>query len=165
MRQRRHRQLLEVNATINVTNLLDTAFILLITFMLVAPRLSQHGLKVDLPPVERTGSTDVDQSKILTVVIQKPETGETNEKVYLLDRRKAEHRLDLSDPKGREEFISTIRTEKGNDDKFAVVIEGDMNSRFGVGVQVISAIQQAGVTNIGIATKPESSETPSSPAR
>ena len=164
MRQRRHRQLLEVNATINVTNLLDTAFILLITFMLVAPRLSQHGLKVVLPEVE-AGPTDVDQSKVLTVVIQKPETGETREKVFLVDRRKAEHRLDLSDPKGMQEFISTIETEKGSDPKFAVVIEGDTNSRFGIFVQVLGAVQRAGVTNIGVPTKPEGSEKPSSPVR
>ena len=161
MRQRRHRQLLEVNATINVTNLLDTAFILLITFMLVAPRLSQHGLKVNPPSVERTGSMDVDQSKVLTVVIQKPETGETKENVYLVDRRKAELRQDISDSQGWEKFISTIRTEKGGDDKFAVVVEADTDSRSGVFVQVIGAIQQAGVTNIGIATKPDGSEKPS----
>lgn len=164
MRQRRHRQLLEVNATINVTNLLDTAFILLITFMLVAPRLSQHGLKVELPKVERATTPDVDPGKVVTIVIQKPEPGETREKVYLVDR-KGEHRQDLSDPKGMQEFVSSIEAAKALQSDLAVVIQGDMHSGWGAGVQVIGAIQQAGVSNIGITTKPETSEQPSSPAR
>jgi biopolymer transport protein ExbD len=164
MRKKRHRQLLEVNASINVTNLLDTAFILLITFMLVAPRLSQHGLKVDLPQVE-AASTDVDQSKVFTVVIQKAEAAGEKDKVCLVDRRKEEHRLDLSDPKGKEEFIAQIQRENAADPKkFAVVIEADTDSRSGVFVEVIGAIQKAGVTNIGISTKPENPSKPSSPS-
>ena len=35
---KRHRQPLEAQAAINVTTLLDTAFILLVTFMLVTPQ-------------------------------------------------------------------------------------------------------------------------------
>ena len=47
---KRHRQPLEIASDMNVTNLIDTSFILLITFMLVAPQL-KHGIQLELPEV------------------------------------------------------------------------------------------------------------------
>lgn len=48
---KRHRKDLEVISQINITNLLDTAFILLIAFMILAPKL-KSGIPLELPRVE-----------------------------------------------------------------------------------------------------------------
>jgi len=48
MLQRRTRRRLDANAEINLTNLIDVAFVLLIIFMITAPIL-QGGVEVQLP--------------------------------------------------------------------------------------------------------------------
>src|SRR5688572_30987263 len=48
MLQRRSRRRLDANAEINLTNLIDVAFVLLIIFMITAPIL-QGGVEVQLP--------------------------------------------------------------------------------------------------------------------
>ena len=53
---RRHRRQLNVLSEINLTNLVDTSFVLLIGFMLMAPTI-KHGIKIEYPQVGNPGES------------------------------------------------------------------------------------------------------------
>jgi len=78
---RRHHEPLDVLASLNVTNLIDTAFILLITFMLVAPHLT-HGIQLELPQADAP-VLDEDTQKTYSVSITEKLPGEEEERIYL----------------------------------------------------------------------------------
>ena len=80
---RRHRQDLTLMADLNVTNLLDTAFILLMAFMIVSPAI-KHGLELELPTAQ---GQNIDSTKTLTVVIMKRAASSGPAPIYVDDRR------------------------------------------------------------------------------
>ena len=146
MKMKRHRQPLEVMADMNVTNLLDTAFILLITFMLVAPQLT-HGIKVSPPEVDDTPQIDVDKGKTAIIVIQKAQPGEEEEWIYLDNER-----IEVDDIKER--LIEKVALQP----EMNVLIEMDEGSTAGVFLPVVWAVKQSGIENIVFETKPVSTK-------
>jgi biopolymer transport protein TolR len=142
---RRHRQPLEVKSEINVTNLLDTAFTLLIALMLVAPQLT-HGVKIDLPNVKDAPTMANEPAKTLVITVQKIAEGEEGERVYM--KYKTEERVAVEDLAAK---IEAARAERPD---LSVVIEADENSRSGAFLRVVAAVKEAGVESIGIVTEP-----------
>ena len=126
---------------INLTSLLDLTFMLLITFIIIAPTL-KHGLQIDLPEV-KASKIDV-EDKTMTVVIKELETDEDMERVYLEGNR-----IDLDGLGERDEAAFQ------NNPKINVVIESDKDVRYGTFARVIHVLQEAGISNIGLATEPE----------
>jgi biopolymer transport protein ExbD len=126
---------------LNVTNLLDTAFILLITFMLVAPQLS-HGIKLEIPEVKDAPVLSPPTEKTVILIIRKAEQGE-QETLYIKDTSR-EKRVEVSEI--RDLLAGLLAPSK----VVNVVIEVDKDSRSGVFVEVINEVQQAGIENIGI---------------
>jgi biopolymer transport protein ExbD len=139
---KRHRQPLEVMSEMNVTNLLDTAFILLITFMLVAPQLT-HGIKIKIPEVENVPPLHANLEKTVLISIQKTREGETEEEI-VMDKR----RVTL------EEISSTLSERYRNQPDVSVVIEADDGSGAGTLVRVVGAVTGAGVESIGFSAQP-----------
>jgi biopolymer transport protein ExbD len=148
---KRHRQPLEINAQLNVTNLVDTTFILLITFMLLAPQL-QLGIRLKLPEVKESPTLDIDANKTFVISIQKKDPAEQTERIYL-----------QTDRVTLDELAKRIQEERGRRPDLAVVIETDEDSRSGVFIQVIGAVKNAGVESIGLSTLPGPSETAPKP--
>lgn len=137
---RRHHEALQILSEMNLTNLLDTAFILLIAFMLVAPML-KHGIELDLPKVSRKDLQT--EAKTITIVIAKsPEEGFA-EPIYVEDQR-----VDLE---GLEAIIRDTMEKFAN---FSVAIEGDEASSLGTFAQVVGLLQNLGVEKIGLVTEP-----------
>ena len=152
---KRHRQPLVAQDAINVTNLLDTAFILLVTFMLVTPQLA-HSIKVKLPEVTKTSTPTPPGKQPIIIIIQKKQGSDTEEHVYLkVSAAAKESQVDLA----------TLRAEIENAKKanadLNVVIQPDKDASTGITVKVLAAIREANVDNIGISVNPErAKETP-----
>lgn len=148
MRTSRHRQPLEVASDLNITNLLDTAFILLITFMLVAPQL-EHGITVNLPEVKDAPAISPDPSRTLSVTIMPRGEGRDEEWIYLDGKQVT-----------LEELHSKVRRAREDREDVAVLVQPDRDARSEALVQVLGAITRAGVKNIGIGTKPKGLKKP-----
>ncbi|MBN1866575.1 biopolymer transporter ExbD [Candidatus Sumerlaeota bacterium] len=142
---KRHRQPLQIMSEMNVTNLVDTAFTLLITFMLVAPQLT-HGVKIDLPNVKEAPPMSNEPAKTLVITIQKKEEGEERERVYV--KYKTEERVEV------EEIAAKIAAARQERPDLSVVIEGDENSSYGVFLRIVGAVKEAGVESIGMPSEP-----------
>ena len=151
---KRHRQPLQAMDAINVTNLLDTAFILLVTFMLVAPQLS-HSLRVTLPQVPEPGVATPAETKKepLLIIIQKRAEGEAEERLYV-----------KQGAAGKEEGVSIaqltdiVTQAKAANPDLAVVLEMDTASTAGMILPVLAVLTKANVENIGVPFSPEKRE-------
>lgn len=138
---KRHHQPLEVMGEMNITNLLDTAFILLITFMLVAPQLT-HGIKLELPTVDAP-TVEHRPEKTLLVSMQRRAEGEASEPIYLDGKR-----VTLA------ELHERVRQARQEDADVMVEIEGDRLCSWDTSLKVLDAVKRAGVDNINLATRP-----------
>lgn len=124
----------------NVTNLLDTAFVLLMAFMIVAPAI-KHGIEIDLPTVN---GQNMDAQKTVTVVIQKSPLDAADAWIYVEDKR---YML--------EDLTKELRTRKQLFPKLDVLIEADKQAPFGVVAQAMGAIKNAGINDVGWVTQPD----------
>ena len=136
-RSRRQRQDLDVVASLNVTNLIDTAFILLITFMLVTPQLT-HGIKLDLPEADAP-SLDEDPQKTVEISIARKYDGEEEERIYLDGKV-----VTLDD------LYERIKSEHAQRPDIMVNIRADKAAAYGMFARVAAAVERAGVTDFGL---------------
>lgn len=126
---------------INVTNLLDTAFILVIALMVVAPQLT-HGIKLDLPTAEAQ-PLDNEPEKTIVVSVQAKDSGEGSERVYLDNTR-----VTIAD------LYQKIEAERIRRPEMVVQVEADKNASYGAIFEVLDAIKRAGVDNIDLSSQP-----------
>jgi len=130
MRRRKDRQR-QVISDLNLTNLIDVVFALLIIFMITAPMMTQ-GVQVDLPQTES-------------------ENVESNESIQVSINDRGEIYVD-------HEMVSLIEFRKRFSEVFAgrsetpVFINADKKVPYGLFVRVISEVQNAGVVKLGFLT-------------
>lgn len=136
---RRHRDALAPMAEMNVTNLLDTAFTLLVAFMIVAPSI-KHGLELDLPAV---AGENIDSKKTVTVVIVPFEGG--GDRIYVDDLVRSE--VELTD---------LLLEYKSKFEEMDVVMEVDKEAAYDTFARALGAVKKAGIENVGLLTEPES---------
>lgn len=142
---RRHRRQLNVISDLNLTNLLDTAFVLLIAFMLVSPVI-RMGIDLQLPKVTQAPiQIDSESKSTLTISIRKKQIEGAEEPIYV----DGERRVTM------EELREIIEQKKAGDPKLAVVVEGDTNASFGPVAKVLGMLKNMGIANVGIPTDPE----------
>ena len=125
---------LPMEAAINVTSLVDVAFVLLIIFMITAP-IMQGGVDVQLP---RTEVQPIQPRQGLTVTVDK-------DGVIFID----EDALTYDEFRGSFRAIVDARQPDG------VYFRGDARAAWGVVARILAAIQAAGVEDIGIVTEAE----------
>jgi biopolymer transport protein ExbD/biopolymer transport protein TolR len=118
-----------LNQEMNLTNMIDVVFAILIVFLISAPLMSQ-GIKVDLPDAD---APTIEQKKMLKVSINK------EEKIYVDEM---EVRIDDFN----EIFKSLWR------DDVPVVINADEAVHYGIVMKVVSLVQVAGVKQLGFLT-------------
>ena len=114
----------------NLTNMIDIVFAILIVFIICAPLMSQ-GVKVDLPKAE---APTMEQEKLLKVSITK------NEEVYIADMM-----VDFENS-----FNSVFKSLW--DGQMAVVINSDEDVHYGLVMKVVTQVQKLGVTKLGFLT-------------
>ena len=124
-----------INQEMNLTNMIDVVFSILIVFMISAPLMSQ-GIKVELPKAE---APTMEQEKLLKVSINR------QNEVYIADMK--------PNPK---DFGSVFKSLW--DGNMAVVINADESVDYGRVMKVVSLVQNAGVTKLGFLTLPGDDE-------
>jgi len=119
----------ELKQEMNLTNMIDIVFSILIVFIISAPLMSQ-GVKVDLPKAE---APTMEQEKLLKVSITK------NEEIYIADMQ-----VDFSS------FNNVFKSLWNGD--MAVVINSDEDVHYGLVMKVVTQVQKLGVTKLGFLT-------------
>ena len=161
----RHRKQLTLMSDINVTNLLDTAFLLLITFMVVAPQMNA-GIRVNTPKVvDKTEPIQPkDPKKTIQVSIEKANTEDTVETVILTYLGGPEKGEKITIDKLKDKIVD-LNAGRNKDDLLSVIVDTDAESLAGTFVRAMAAIKAGGVNNIGISAKSQDSKTPPGPTK
>jgi len=135
MRRFSQRSYLVTLSEINITPLLDLAFVLLIIFVITTPLLEQS-INLKLP---RGGQPDksVNKRDIRTVEI-------SNTGVYALDRQ----RMPLT------ELITRLAAEFHSNPNLIVFIRADEDGPYKNVADLIDRCQQAGITRYSLRTEP-----------
>ncbi len=125
---------LPVRAEINVTSLVDVAFILLIIFMITAPIL-QGGVEIEIP---RAPAAPLSASEGIVITIDR--TG----RIYLDDT-----------PVTMEEFDASVVQVIKRRDPETVYVKGDANVAYGVVLKVIGKLKEAEIETVSLVAEPE----------
>lgn len=126
---------LPLNADINVTSLVDVAFVLLIIFMITAP-IMQGGVDVRLP---RADVRPIEPKTGLVVTVDR------SGRVFL-------DQSSLSYEDFRATFPAFVRSRHPS----GVYLRADGRVPYGSVVQVLAVIRAAGVSDVGLVAEPES---------
>jgi biopolymer transport protein TolR len=131
--KRRRRHTRRVIDELNITNLVDVVFTLLIIFMITAPMMTQ-GVQVDLPKTE-SENVEVVQSIQVSITAQND--------IYI-----DQERIALLEFKKRFKQVFAGRSD------VPVFINADKKVPYGLVIRVIADIQNAGVVKLGFLTQP-----------
>jgi biopolymer transport protein ExbD len=136
VRRYSQRQSLSTLSEINVTPLLDLAFVLLIIFMITTPLLeSSMNLVI---PSSGAKTPSINRSQVQTVSIDRTDTIRFNNQI-----------VDL-------ETLTTQLTQlKQTNPDVAIVIRPDRDLAVQKLIGLMDAVQRAGITKVGIATRAE----------
>ena len=122
-----------VISELNITNLVDVTFALLIIFMITAPMMTQ-GVQVDLP---KTESENVEVNESIQVSIN------GRNEIYI-----DQERISLLNFKKRFKEVFSGRID------IPVFINADKKVPYGLVIRIISDVQNAGVVKLGFLTLP-----------
>ena len=125
-------------AEINVTPLVDVMLVLLIIFMVTAP-IMQQGVDVDLPEARAQTMTNDEGKLILTVTRDK--------RVYL-------GKMEIPFAEMEEKLKANAKVQQDRE----VYLHADKKLEYGVIVQVMAAMKNAGVDRLGMVTDSLGSE-------
>ena len=131
-RRRRHR--FELNADVNVVSLIDVMLLLLVIFMITAPMM-QGGVDITLPKAE-----------------SKPM--ESKDAVAITVNRAGVISVDNA-PMTLSEFRAAAKALTLNRSKNGVYLRADQGVNYGIVVQLLAILNNAGITNVGLVTEPE----------
>jgi biopolymer transport protein ExbD len=139
MRRYSQRQNLSTLSEINITPLLDLAFVLLIIFMITTP-LMENSTNLVIPS-SATKNSPINTSHVQTVSIDRTDAIRFNNQVINL------------------ETLTTKLTQlKQTNPAIAIVIRPDRDLPVQKLIGVMDALQRAGITKVGIATKATTNE-------
>ena len=136
MARRRRGHRFEINAEINVVNLIDVMLLLMVIFMLTAPMM-QGGVEVALPKAA-SRPLEADRGLIVTVM----RDGE----IAVGDARMT-----------YEEFVGSFAAiaEREGGVERGVYVRGDQGAPYGAVLRVIAAMKESGVADGGLVAEPE----------
>jgi biopolymer transport protein TolR len=123
---------------INVTPLVDVMLVLLIIFMVTAP-LIQQGVEVSLPETRAQPVKAEDEKLVLSVKDDKSIWLGTTDKPARVPLEELEERL-----------RANVRVARDHE----LFLMADRRLPYGYVVEVMAAVQRAGVTNLGMITDP-----------
>ena len=136
MRRYSQRQNLSTLSEINVTPLLDLAFVLLIIFMITTPLL-ESSMNVVIPS-SGAKNPPINTAQVQTVSIDRNDTIRFNDQVLKL-----------------ETLTAQLMQLKQTTPDVAIVIRPDRDLPVQKLIAVMDALQRAGITKVGIATRAE----------
>ena len=125
---------------INVVPYIDVMLVLLVIFMVTAPLMSQ-GINVDLPDAN-SDALEVKESETTLVVTVKADSS------YYMNVGKEDEPVQLAMIGDRAQKIIS------ENPKIKVLVEGDQALPYGVVVNVMNVLQNAGAKHVGLITEP-----------
>lgn len=131
----RRRESLHVNAELNIINIIDVIFAILVVFMITAPLMSQ-GVKVELPKAQ---ASSLEEKKAVQVTI-------TKEREILLNESASD----------AGSFENDFRAVWTGDEETAIIINADQTVPYGFVMQIVAAVQRQGGKRLGFLTDPNS---------
>lgn len=136
MRRFSHRHSLQTLSEINVTPLLDLAFVLLIIFIITTPLMDKStGIVL---PSSKAANDAVNPALVQTVSLSKDDVVALNSQPVTLDQ------------------LASLLSEKHSvQPEIAVVVRSHRELPVQKLVDVLDAIRRAGVTKVGVVTNPE----------
>jgi biopolymer transport protein ExbD len=135
-RSRRHRERLAPNADINLINLVDLAFVLLIIFIVTAPML-QAGINVALPRADAAPVPASDDGVIVSV--------DPKGDIYVGDVRM----------KSIDELEQMLPSYLSRQNKKEVYLRGDNSITYGRVTQVLGRLKKLNVSEVHLMVNPE----------
>lgn len=120
---------------INVTPFVDVMLVLLIIFMVTAPMMT-HGVKVDTPQTTHE-KMDIDAKSIIIAI-------DANRQVFI-----NQYQLDASEVGERLPAILDVRQTR------EVYLKADKSLPYGLVMNVMAQIREAGIEKIGMVTEPQ----------
>ncbi|MBW1690297.1 MAG: protein TolR [Deltaproteobacteria bacterium] len=108
--------------------------VLLIIFMVTAPMM-MHGVKVDLPRTE-SKNIKTEEDPLLLTITKKGD-------IFI-----EEYKVDYKDLKGKLEKIFANRASK------ELLLQADKEVAYGVVMRAMAQVKEAGITKVGMITKP-----------
>jgi len=125
----------ELNATINVTPLVDVMLVLLVIFMVTAPMM-QQGVEVDLPKAATAGMRTKEDPLVISITKDGALfIGDKNEVAFEEIGVKVKAVLDAQ-----------------GDPERKVYLKGDSGIDYGRVMEVMGALHESGVTQVGLVT-------------
>ncbi len=118
---------------INVTPMLDLAYVLLVIFIIMTTA-SVQGIKVELPKASDAPSLAKPKTKAITI---------RNDGQVFLDAY----------PVTMEELDSRLRGLKAADPELPVVVKGDAGVQYGKVVEVLDLLGKLDITHLGLVTQ------------
>lgn len=137
MRRYSQRNNLSTISEINITPLLDLAFVLLIIFIITTPLL-ENSTRLSLP-ASASSNAAVDPGKVQTVSLDR------NESIFFND-----------EPVDAETLIARLTNAKAANPDVAVIIRPDRELPVQKLIGLMDLLQKAQITKIGIAARAES---------
>ncbi|WP_444892812.1 protein TolR [Microbulbifer sp. EKSA008] len=125
---------------INVVPYIDVMLVLLIVFMVTAPLLMQ-GVKVDLPNAPSAPMEETDEEPLIISV--------RSDGTYYLNLG-----TDEKSAKPLEEIKQTVAKVLRQKPGTPVLVWGDTEARYGLIVNAMTELQQAGAPSVGLVTEP-----------
>jgi biopolymer transport protein TolR len=129
-----------MQASINITPLVDVVLVLLIIFMVMAPTMMRKGPDVDLPHTQKPKDQGDERGRVLVSV---DESGS----LWIDDQAIQPER-----------FADSLRAAVGDDPDPKVVLRGDARLHFREVRLAMQAIEAAGYQGVGLIAKPAGSE-------
>jgi biopolymer transport protein ExbD len=126
-------------AAINVTSLIDIMFCLLIAFMVATPLMNQEMIKLDIP---RAKGMEITEEEFEYSVVSVDANGRVFIGALPLDAEK-------------ERWSEQLAANKKIAEDGMAFIQGDRSVPFDVVLDVMIALKEAGITEVGFVTDPK----------
>ncbi len=136
MRRFSQRSALVTLAEINITPLLDLAFVLLIIFVITTPLLEQ-GMNLNLPVGGAPDNRKVDPRDIRTIEV-------SPQGVYMMNRQVM----------GLPQIVGQLAFEYRRNPRLLVDIRGDRRAPYEYVATVLDRLEQVGIENVALRTQP-----------
>jgi len=133
-------------AEMNVVPYIDVMLVLLVIFMVTAPMLTQ-GVKIELPKVASEALATDSRQQILTLSVQAEGGYSWNLGGELDTQQQTDSALTLDEMRAKVTDIVAANSQT------QVYIRADKDAGYGTVVAAMAALQQGGVSNLGLVTE------------
>lgn len=133
-------------AEMNVVPYIDVMLVLLVIFMVTAPMLTQ-GVKIELPKVASQALANDTRQQIVTLSVKAEGGYYWNLGSELDTHSQTDSAVGLDEMRGK---IAQIMAARGDTQ---VYIRADKDAGYGNVVAAMAALQQSGVSNLGLVTE------------